>query len=62
MWRVRFNDGYNRPVMQEHSTKEKAFTAACSLRLRYFDLSVEGPDGQLFDEAAIIKWCKENRM
>jgi hypothetical protein len=62
MWRVRFNDGYNREVTRECSTEEEAFTAACSLRRRYLDLSVEAPDGQIYDEVAIVDWCQKHEM
>jgi hypothetical protein len=60
MWRVRFDDGYNREVIQHYETKEMALEAACALRIRFLDLSIEGPGGEKYDEIAITDWCKEH--
>ena len=61
MWRIHFTD-YQRPLVREHASEEEAFNTACSLRRTYLDVSIEGPDGQRYDEVAITDWCQKHGM
>ena len=47
--------------MKDYKTKEEAFTEAASLRRKY-NVLIEGPDGDRYDEVAITDWCKEHGM
>jgi hypothetical protein len=62
VWPLRFNDGYSRDLVREFKTEEAALKNACALRIKCIDLSIEGPDGVRYDEAAIANWCRKHNL
>jgi hypothetical protein len=58
IWRVVYDQGYGRPQTVEEYAVEVQ-DAAGSLRNMYRNVSVEDPEGQLYDEAAVSRWFQK---
>ena len=62
IWRVVCDQGYGRPQrVDEYEVEAKAFDAARSLRGKNLNVSIEDPDGQLYDQAEINRWFQRRR-
>jgi hypothetical protein len=60
IWRVVYDQGYGRPqTVEEYAVEAQAFDAARSWRNMYRNVSVEDPEGQLYDEAAVSRWFQK---